>query len=1063
MHHLTKTAIMGNRSFFISHSSFHYFIQCIINAKKKILFFSGFLITLVSAFAQTGIPVTGTISDDKGNVLSGVTISVKGSNNKTASTVDGKFSIIAPNKKSILIFSYVGYQQQEITVGDKSDFAIFLTPGENQLEQVVVVGYGTQKRASVTAAVSTIKGSDIAAKPVANLSNSIGGRVAGIIFTQNAGEPGYDGANLLIRGTSTTGNTQPLIIVDGVPRSFNQLDPNSIASLTVLKDAAAVAPYGMAGANGVILITTKKGKSGAPSLDYSGYVGWQNPTRLTKFVNAFEYASMRNAANANVGSPAVYTDEELQKFKDGSDPDLYPNHNVLKELITPNAPITGHNLSLSGGTDKLRYYGGFGFLSQKGMWGPTNYRRYNLTSNIEAQATATTKVNLSLNGRVEDRNFPGVGAGSIFYQAFRTPPTAPLVFSNGLPGSYIGRSAYGNIYNSGYSNTLGYVLLSQFSIEQKLPFIEGLSLKAAVSYDFNEPGGSDPAITLSKSWRTPIPYYTVDASTTPYTYVLAGNDGPAKPVYSVNYAQSQALTYQGYINYANDFGKHGVTAMVVLEKRDRKFTTLGAARSNYNVNVPELNNGSFNATDISNSGFSGEAKQQSAIFRVTYAYANKYLLEGSGRYDGHYAFGPGKRYGFFPAVSAGWRVSEEEFMKKVDWINNLKLRASYGESGALPYINGTLAAFQYLSSYTLYGNSAVINGSGTQGLNETLEANPNITWERARKTNIGAELTLFNGLFTLEADYFFEKRNNMLVAPNAIVPGEYGIGLAQENAAIMNNRGFEFTAGSVYKASKDLTVGLTANFTFAKNKLVQIFENSATFNNPNRKLTGRSLGTQFGYDALGYFQASDDKNNNGVIDASEYPVAQFGELHPGDLKYRDVNGDNKITPDDIVPIGKPSTPQIIYGFSPSITYKNFDLSLLFQGAARRNFYIASEAAFPFVNSASAVVETMDYWTPDNPNARNPRITPQPTNNNSQTSSWWINTGSYLRLKTGELGYTIPSSILKRIKIQSIRAYLSGQNILTWSKIKNFDPEISTSNGQYYPQQRVISVGLNVTF
>ncbi|MDR0792379.1 MAG: TonB-dependent receptor [Chitinophagaceae bacterium] len=1029
--------------------------------KCTLVFIATFI--FLNARAQRGITITGTVQNEKSEPVPNASITIKGSAKGTTSGKDGSFHIDVPSGNSVLVVSSIGYQEQEITVGLQTTLLIKLVSSSNQLEQIVVVGYGTQKRTSVTAAVSTISGNDIAAKPVADLSNSIGGRVAGIIFTQDAGEPGNDGANLLIRGISTTGNTQPLVIVDGIPRSFNQLDPHSVASITILKDAAAVAPYGMAGANGVILITTKRGKTGDPTLEYSGYVGWQNPTRLTKFVNAFQYASMRNVANENVGSPDVYTADELQKFKDGSEPDIYPNHNVLKELITPNALITGHNLAFSGGSEKLRYYGGFGYLNQQGMWGPSNYKRYNLISNIEAQATATTKVSLSLNGRVEDRNSPGVSAANIFYQAFRTPPTAPLLYTNGLPGPYIGRTAWGNIFSSGYTSSIGDVLLSQFSLEQKLPFIKGLSLKAVVSYDLNEPSSNSPAITLTKTWLTPIPYYLVDTSTTPYTYPLGGNDGPAKPSYSVSYAQNQAFTYQGYLNYANDFGKHSVTAMMVLERRISKFTTLGAARTNYNVNVPELNNGSFNATDISNSGFSGEAKQQSAIFRVTYAYNNKYLLEGSGRYDGHYAFAPGKRYGFFPAISAGWRLSEEPFMHQISWIDNLKLRASYGESGALPYINGTLAAFQYLSSYSLYGNSAVINGSGTQGLTETLQANPNITWEKARKTNIGAEFSMFKGLFTLEADYFYEKRNNMLVAPNAIVPAEYGIGLAQENAGIMDNRGFEFTAGSTYRASKDITIGLTANFTLAKNKVLQIFENSATYDNPNRRLTGRPLGTQFGYKALGYFQTSDDKNGDGVIQTSEYPVVQFGDLHPGDLKYQDVNGDNQITPDDIVPIGKPATPQIIYGFSPSIRYKSFDFSLLFQGAADRDFYIANEAAFPFVNSASAVISTLDYWTPQNPNAGSPRVTPQPTTNNSQTSSWWIQDGSYIRLKTGELGYTFPASMLRTIRIQSARIYLSGQNILTWSKIKNFDPEISATNGEYYPQQKVISIGINVTF
>lgn len=1018
-----------------------------------------------TAFSQERLRITGVIKNDTNLPIAGASVIVKGSTLGVTTDERGGFVIDAPNSKSVLIISYVGYATKELVVGNKTNFSVNLyAASTTKLDEVVVIGYGTQKKTSLTAAVSNIKGDDIALQPVANLTNSIAGRVAGVILTQDSGEPGYDGSNILIRGIGTTGNTQPLVVVDGVPRNFTQLDPNSIASISILKDAAAVAPYGIGGANGVILITTKKGKSGGSTLSFNTYVGWQNPTRLTKFVDAFQYASLFNAANDNEGTPHAYSDYALQKYKDHSSPDLYPDHNVLKELLSPNTLLTSYNIQLSGGAEKIRYYTGLSLLSQNGLWGPTKYKRYNFTANIEADPTVTTRVNFSVNGRVEDRNFGGVSASSIFYQAFRTPPTAPLYFSNGLPGSYIGRSAAGNIFGSGTTQTVGYTLLNQFSIEQQLPFIKGLSIKGVVSYDYNPVNPNDPnnpsagITSLNRTWHTPILYYRYDSATK--TYPLAGNDGPAKPQYSVSANQSQAFTYQGYINYHNNFGKSDFSGLIVLETRNLKSTVFGAGRVNYNVNIPELNNGSSNATDISNYGYSSEAKQKSAVYRLTYAYNSKYLLEASGRYDGNYYFAPGKRFGFFPAFSAGYRVSEEDFFRKsFPWIKNFKLRASYGESGALAG-----SPFQYLSSYTLYGNASVLNGITTQGLYENAESNPNITWERAKKTDIGMEANLWDGLLTVEADYFSEKRSDMLFPPTVTVPLEYGVGLAQVNSGAMSNHGVEITLGTSHRFTNDLTVGFTTNFTYAKNKLLQVFETDATFKNPNRRVTGRAYGTQFGYQALGYFQPG-DFNADGSLKSGIATQPFSTTLRPGDIRYKDMSGpdgkpDGKITTDDITAIGNPSTPQIIYGFSPSLRYKNFDVSLLFQGAAKRDFYLS---VFAFDNSSSATLDALNYWSPTNPNAVYPRITTQPTSNNTQGSSWWIRNGNYLRLKTGEIGYTLSQAVLQKVKIKSLRVYLSGQNILTWSKIKNFDPEISANSGQYYPQQKVISVGLNVTF
>lgn len=1009
------------------------------------------------ASAQTKL-ITGTVMDDKGESLPGVDVLLKGSTNIVSTDVNGKFSISIPNGKGILVFRFIGFSDQEIPVNGQSKLQVQMKPKNKALDEIVVVGYGTQKRSSVTAAVATIKGKDLASQPMANITDALGGHVAGILFTQGSGEPGNDGANIQIRGISTTGNSQPLVIVDGVPRNYTQIDPNSIESISVLKDAAAVAPYGLGGANGVLLITTKKGKSGKPTLTYNAYYGWQNPTVLTKFVNSYQYATLFNAADDNIGAPHAYSVQDLQLYQNHSDPNGHPDHDVLGELITRNAPMVSNNLQLSGGSENVRYYTNIGYLSQDGLWGPTNYKRYNLAANIEADATKTTKVNVSMNGRVEAGNYPGVSAYSIFYQAFRTPPNAPLTFTNGLPGSYIGRSAYGNIHGSGYADSLGYTLLNQVSVEQQLPFVKGLSVKAAVSYDYNPFNPRDPSNqaapinSFGRTYLTPIVFYTYDPATKAITQ--SGNDGPSNPQYYESFAQSQAFTYQGYINYHNTFGKSDITGLVVLENRNTKSSVFSAGRINYNVPIPELNDGSSNSTDISNSGFSTETKQVSAVYRATYSYDNKYLFEASGRYDGNYYFAPGHRFGFFPSFAGGWRLSEEPFIKdNFIWINNLKVRGSWGESGALA---GT--PFQYLSSYALYGNSAVINGQGTQGLSESTQANPNITWERAKKTDVGLEGTLWNGGLTFETDYFYERRDNMLLAPNVTVPGEYGIGLSQVNAGSMSNHGFELTLGTTHRFSKDLSVSLSGNITYARNKLLQVFETPATYDNPNRRVTGRPLGTMFGFQAIGYFTAADfDASGNLKPGIATQP---WGQVHPGDIRYKDVNGDGQIDNNDIVPIGNSVNPQIIYGISPSITYKGFDLSVLFQGAADRNFY---DAIYPFDNSSSATIDALNYWTPSNPNAPNPRITPQPAPNNTQTSSFWVRNGSYLRLKTANLGYTLPGSVIQQLHVQAVRVYVSGQNLVTWSPIKNFDPEISSTNGLYYPQIKVVTVGLNVTF
>ncbi len=1033
----------------------HCFLQ-----NKKFLFLSFLFLFYNVLSAQEKNTLRGKVFSDKNEPLAGATIQLKGSNKSTVSQQDGTFVLYTDQKNGNLVVSYTGTQSITIPISGQTNFNIVLKTLVGELGDVVVVGYGTQKKTSLTSSISTIKGSELTKQPVANLSNSIVGRVSGILFTQGSGEPGSDGSNILIRGIGTTGNSQPLVIIDGIPRNYSQIDPNSIETISVLKDAAAVAPYGLGGANGVILITTKRGKSGKATLNYNTFYGYQNPTILTKFVNAYQYANLLNEAKLNEGTTPVYSATDLQKFKDHSDPDGHPDHNVLKELITPNAPIQSHNLNVSGGTDMVRYFVGTGILSQDGMWGPTSYKRYNLNANIDIHATNSTIVSLIINGRSENRYSPSVSSGGIFYQAFRTPPVSPVTFSNGLYGGWIGSSVYGNVFKSGFYKSQGYTMLSQLSIEQKLNFIKGLSIKGVLAYDFNPgnpqyPGGG--ISSLSSTWRIPIPFYSVDTTHIPYTYSKSGLDGPTKPNFTERYDQNQAFTYQGYINYNNQFGKSEIGGLVVLEARNTKYNVFGTTRLNYDVFIPQLNVGSSNSVDISNFGSASETKQYSAIYRLTYAFNNKYLFEATGRYDGNYYFAPNKRFGFFPAFSAGWRISEENFIKKnLTWVTNLKIRGSYGESGALAG-----SPFQYLSSYGLINNASVLGGNPSTGLRENSQPNINITWERAKKSDIGFESSFLNGSITLEADYFHEARNNMLVTPNTILPAEYGIGIAQQNAGSMTNQGYELSLGLFKNVSKDLSIGLNANYSYAKNKLVQIFENDVTYKNPNRRVTGRPIGTIFGNQAIGYFTPADFDAGGKLL--STIASQSFSKVYPGDIRYKDINGDGKIDNEDIVPIGSSNIPQVVYGVSPSIKFKDFDLSILFQGAAKRSFYITGAGAWPFYSSSSATIDNLDYWTPTNQNARNPRITSSPSINNTITSSFWVQNGGYLRLKSFQLGYNLPLRISQKIKSNAVRVYIAGQNVFTWTKLRNFDPEISETQGLFYPQQKVISFGLNVSF
>ena len=1014
------------------------------------------------------LPISGTVKSKKGEPLVGVTIVVKNSSAGTATDVDGHFSLSVPDGNATLVISYVGFKSQEYPLNGQTTLSITLEESATSLDDVIVVAYGTQKKTSSSAAVSAVKGTELAQSPVPNITNSIAGRVSGVTIRANGGQPGADNASIQIRGIATTGNSAPLVVVDGIIRNnINQVDPNTIESVTVLKDAAAVAPYGVGGANGVLLITTKTGKSGTPTLSLSSYYGVQTPTVYLKMLSAKDYMSLSNEAYANAnptGTTPPYAADLVDNYDalHAQDPDKYPDSNFYRDIARLYVPVQNHSLQLTGGSERIRYYAGLGFFDQKGMVDKLLYRRYNYNVKLDADITKTTKVILSLNGSYENNNSTNGYINNIIWNAVKTLPTGSMRYSNGLPGAINGGAPLGDI-QGGYAKTQTNTLLSSLSLEQQLPFLKGLSIRGTFAYD--------PTGRFVKNWHLPTRFYNINTSTTPYTFTPAIAGSPDINLFQ-EYTTTQNFTYQGYLNYHNTFGQHDLSGLVVAESRNSTYNAFSASRRNYTIPIDELDLGSSLKDDAGNGGTSSTGSQIGYVYRVGYNYAGKYFVETAGRYDGHYAFAPGKRFGYFPSVSGAWLVSEENFLKnKFPSLSTLKIRGSWGKTGNLPYINGNLASFQYLNVYNLYGNAYAFGQAGlVQGTYVPQEANPNITWEVSTKTDGGVEMSLWNGALNLEVDYFQEVRDRMLISPQAVVPQEYGLALPLENAGKMKNRGVEVALGANHRLKNGVQLGFTGNFTYAKNELVQVFENTTTFENPNRRQTGRPLNTPFGYHSLGLFSTADDVNGDGVINVDDgYTVNQFGAvLHPGDIKYADLNGDGKLDENDHTVIGYSAHPQITYGFTGTAAWKGLDLSLFFQGAANASIYASNFQNVPFSNNSSNTgYEYFDnYWRPDRQDAKYPRITPTPYSNNQQYSDFYMKNTGYIRLKTAMLGYTIPASVATKLGTKTVRVYVSGQNLLTYSKLKFIDPEeanVNTSGTYFYPNQKVYTVGLNVTF
>lgn len=1026
----------------------------------QIIFASG------SAFAvpmqQTGsIDVVGRVVDQSsGSPLQGVTLSVKGTGVSTMTDDNGNFKITVPSADAVLQVSYVDYLSQDFPVNGKSALEIGMSSKSSSLTDVVVVAYGTQKKASVTGAVASISGKDLANVPVPNISSALAGRLPGLVAVQRSGQPGVDNTSVNIRGF---GNA--LIIVDGVPQEFNQLDPNEIESFTILKDAAA-AIYGARAANGVILVTTKRGKNGKPTVSFSSGLSWQTRTNWSRMANAGEFTSLINQGRINNGQPLKYTEYDVKVFRQVSgdpnaladmtdaekarfkDEDLrnYHNEDPFPAAFKDFAPMQQYNISSRGGNENIKYFISGGILDQSSMLrsGDMSYKRYNLRANVDARINKNLDVSLDLGGRNERRYYPISGIDWIMQLTYWGEPVKWKTWPDKTKpvGSIVDAT---NADLSGYQKLNYNEYNSAFNFDYRVPFIKGLSLQGRLNYRvgfyYND--------RFTKQYWT----YNYDFKADAYTRATTPSGNTSL---SVESRQDTWLTGQMFLKYDRTFGKHDVKGMLLYEGLDNGLKYVNAYREGYlSTALPILSAGGD--LNKNNAGTEQEDGRASYAGRINYAYDNKYLLEATFRYDGNSMWANDYRWGFFPGILAAWRVSEEGFFRKhVSFIDNLKLRASLGisgdDAGGIPY--------QYLQTFSINGryvlNNAIGNGIRNNGI-----ANPYGTWAEYKTYNAGLEFGMMKNRLYGELDVFYRDGYNLLGTRADALPTTFGASFPQENLNSSSNRGFELRLG-FRDRKRDFSYNIEGNVSWNRAKWENVSERD--FSAASNAVKARDMVSNswrnviWGYKAVGLFQTqaeidkwalNQDNNNNRT-------------LRPGDIKYMDLDSNGRLDRYDETVIGN-TVPLTMFGLNVSLGWKQFDFSMLLQGAANFDTHINEERAPAQYEGNTYAYVAVDSWTPANPNARFPRFLPGAAQNNRALSDFWIHDASYVRLKNLQFGYTLPEKLMRRAGLGTCRFYFSGVNLFTLTEMKNFDPEAPIGDLRYYPQQKTFSFGVNLNF
>ncbi len=1028
---------------------------------KLVCLFIFYFATAAATTAQ--IKISGIVKDDNGAFVQGATVTEKGTKNATTSDKNGSFAITVSNQQSVITISSVGYSSKEVVAGNLTFINLELTRSSALSDEVVIIGYGRQKKVTTTGAFASIGTKELVQSPVANISNSLVGRMPGLFATQGGGEPGNDASRIRIRGLGTfSGNTDPLTLVDGVQvDNFNSIDPNEIESLTILKDAASTAVYGIRGANGVLLITTKRGKSGPPRIGYTFNQGLNSFTDLRKMMNSADYATnfnqaLRNDAyvTGNLYTPR-YSTSDIEKYRDGSDPVFFPSVDWAKEMFRKIAPQSQHNISISGGQNKVKYFVSAGYFRQEGQFRDFSdivddysvqsiFDRFNLRSNFNFEITSKLKMQLDVAVQTENRNGNNNATGGterVVGDVFRASPlSTPGVVDGKIVNIFTG--SQNNPYVStlfpnlaggtrrGYRNYLNGTLRFDYDLSSITKGLTARGMVAIQTYN-------DQVITNAKQVIT---YLAVRLPDGTINYV------PSTTEAVFTFAQvgtyNRRITAEAGLDYKRSFGKHNVGGLLLY-------------------NQQKTYNPSFQ--------FLVPSGLQQFVGRTTYDYDSRYLFGVDIAYNGTENFAPGKRFGVFPAFSLGWVASHEKFFPKNSIVNFLKFRGSYGEVG-----NDNIGGNRFLYRATSYGTAANLyyfgqvgsTYSGQTGIREGATGNPNVTWERSVKRNVAVELKMLDSKITFTGDLFDENRSNILANPQTI-SGIAGLSQPALNLGIMQNKGYELElAYSDHLGEFNFRVG--ANYSFAKNKVVFRDEIPPRF--PYQARTGQRLGQFYGLISDGFYNTWDEVND---AKRPVYAGLANNRVQPGDIRFRDINGDGIINDFDQVPIGFSNVPEVTYGLTLAANFKGFDISLLFQGVENVSHnYTRFQRGTGFGQAPpeGSAAYFNESWTQERYDAGLPITYPRMSVNqtkNNDFSTFWIADASYLRLKNIEMGYSFAASVLKKVGIKTARILINANNLITWSNMyQGIDPEnVSTenTNTEPYPLVRTINFGLNLNF
>jgi TonB-linked SusC/RagA family outer membrane protein len=1028
--------------------------------------------TVLPLHAQTKT-ITGTVVDTKGEAITGATIVVKGTTVSTSSDAVGRFAIQAAPEATIVV-SFLGFQPQEILVGNQTTLNVVLKDDTKQLEEVVVVGYGTQRKVSVTGAVSQIQGEELLKAPVTNVTNLLAGRVAGVVSLQQSGQPGADGAALLIRGSGVTA------IVDGVERSFEEIDPNDIATVSVLKDASAAAVYGL-NASAVIIVTTKRGQVAPSRINFTASYGISTNTEMLQLLDAPQYAYWYNKARVMDGNTPVFSQEHVRKMIAGEDG--WGNTNWYEKTfgVGTNAQ---YNINASGGTENIKYFVSLGYFNQTGNVKNFNFDRISLRSNIDAKIAKNLTLTFDVSGRIEDRERPGFSANpndwsNIPQQAVRTLPFVPETW-DGLPVSTRTSSSFVNPLAAadytGYLRAKSNILQSTIALNYDIPWVKGLSAKFSVSYDYID----------GKSKQFSTPYETMIATR------------PSSPAEPIRYAKSldargdivslsegatynNTLTTNTSLRYENKFGLHNINALALMETRQNDANSLSAYGRGYEIYALDELSLAADKDRYTAGGASSQARWVGFLGRINYDYAEKYLVEVTMRYDGSYLFAgkniKGNRWVLTPAASLGWRMSEEEWFKNaLSFVDNFKLRGGIGFTG----LTSGVRAYSYLNTLSFLTSPAVVIGdTAVGGLNTSVPANINLTWAKSLQYNIGFDATLWKGLLGMEFDVFYKYIYDLPGATGSYPDSFGGYVPSFDNINKQDHKGFEIQLSHENRIS-EFYYKVIVNGTYAYRRWLHYEESP---NLPDYlKLTGREVGSLEGLIALGLFQSEEEIANSATIPGSAVRV--------GDIKYLDRNGDGIIShyesgKQDWGYVGKSAYPDFTGGLSFYGEWKGIDISFLWQGSLGRT--VALTGIYPMEATPGAQIPVNDNtfltkafyhdgntplylvensWTPENPNAEFARLSITGGSNQSAwASTFWYRNGDYLRLKSLQIGYNLPKKWLDAVGVNALRVYVEGQNLLTFSELNKYgiDPEQPNVNNGYYPQQRVFAAGLKLTF